>query len=298
MIARTLVFGSKGELFVKNCQLVWRGNDQEARTIPLEDLGFIIIDSALVTISSYALQQIAHQNIALVICDGSHTPSAQIIPYTANTTTEETVQAQFSASDAVNGRLWRQIIRAKLENQATLLKRLKKPEADKVKTLAQQVKNYDETNCEAQGARIYFQALAPTPDFKRDREGIWPNQALNYGYAIIRAAVARALVGSGLLCVKGIHHHNRYNAFCLADDVMEPYRPFIDQYIFGKVPPFNGDEEELTKAMKARLLESLTCDLKTGDLVRPLMVALTYTSASLAKCYLGKSTELTLPSFI
>jgi CRISPR-associated protein Cas1 len=160
------------------------------------------------------------------------------------------------------------------------------------------VKNRDPENIEAQAARIYFGELAPSPGFIRAREGPWPNAALNYGYAILRAAMARALVGSGLICLKGIHHHNRYNAFALADDMMEPYRPFVDQYVLGKVKPFDGPADELTREMRARLLEMLTCDVKVGDVRRPLSVALTFSSASLARYYLGKADALALPEFV
>lgn len=202
------------------------------------------------------------------------------------------------ATAAVQGRLWRQVVRAKILNQSELLRRLGFDACRRLRAMADEVKNYDAENVEAQAARIYFRALAPDPGFVRAREGTWPNPALNYGYGVLRAAVARALVGSGLTCFRGVHHHNRYNAFCLADDMMEPYRPFVDQYVFGHVPPFDVQATELTREMKARLLQMLTCDVKTGDLKRPLMVALTYTTASLAKYYLGKTDHLVLPSFL
>ena len=163
-------------------------------------------------------------------------------------------------------------------------------------TLADEVKNGDPANCEAQAARIYFQALGPD-GFVRDRDGDWPNAPLNYGYAILRAATARALVGSGLACFRGIHHHNRYNAFALADDIMEPYRPFVDQYVLGKVKPFDVPLEELTKEIRTRLLQVLTCDVSLGDVRRPLMVALSFTTASLARYYKKNSGKLVLPRF-
>lgn len=295
MIAKTLSFGSPGRLYTKLEQLIYEGNDGAQRSFPIEDLGFVIIENKLLTVSAAALQRLAATNVALIICDDTHTPSAQLYPYTANTTTQEVTKAQFAATKAVNGRLWRQIVRQKILNQSALMKRLNAQHAGRLKTLAAEVKNYDETNCEAQAARIYFQTLVPDPDFIRDREGIWPNCALNYGYAILRAAVARALIGSGLLCIRGIHHHNRYNAFCLADDIMEPYRPFIDQYVLGKVRPFDVPLGELSKEMRSRLLEALTCTVTINGSNSPLMVALSYTSSSLAKYYLGKSNSLVLP---
>lgn len=294
MIARTLCFSSAGRLSLRLCQLVWDGADGVHKTIPVEDIGFVILESEKIEITSAALQFLADANVAVVICDRTHMPAAQTLSYSAHSTAAETVKAQLAASDAVNGRLWRKICTAKINNQAALMERLGYGNYRRLKTLASEVKNGDPQNCEAQAARIYFQALGPE-GFTRNRDGEWPNKALNYGYVILRAAAARALVGSGLLCIKGIHHHNRYNHFALADDIMEPYRIFVDQYIFGKVRPFDVPSTEVTREMKARLLQMLTCDVGLGEYKRPLMIALTYTSASLAKYYKGETDKLLLP---
>ena len=249
-------------------------------------------------VTTSCLQALADQNVALVICDGKHVPSAQLLPFAAHSTAQETAEAQLAATPAVQGRLWRQIVRAKLLNQSELLVRLGRPNALRLKTLAEEVKNGDPSNCEAQGARIYFQSIRTDADFLRDQDGDGLNAALNYGYAILRAAVARALAGSGLVCFRGMHHHNRYNPFCLADDVMEPYRPFVDQYVFGDaVGIFENMGEGLTRTMKARLLQMLTCDVRIGSVKRPLMLGVTSTTASIARYYLGKTKELALPSF-
>jgi len=296
MIARTLAFGTPGKLTVRDEQLVWDGENEVHRNFPVEDLGFVIVESERITVTSFAMRKLAEANVAVVFCDARHMPVAKLEAYAAHSTTQETVAAQLSATEAVQGRLWRQVVRQKIFNQAELMRRLKAGGDGRLRTLATEVKNYDSANCEAQAARLYFQALMPA-DVNRDPEGDWPNAPLNYGYAILRAATARALVGSGLLCIRGIHHHNRYDAFCLADDMMEPYRPFVDQYVLGKVRPFDVPTRELTKEMRARLLEMLTCDVRLGEVKRPLMVALTYTSASLARYYLGKADELSLPEF-
>ena len=298
MIARTLSFGSPGRLFVRDEQLVYENKANERRTFPIEDLGFVLIESEQITLSATCLRKLAESNVATIICNATHTPSAQLFPFAAHSTSQETVSAQLAASDAVQGRLWRQIVRQKILNQASLLELLNAPsEGRRLRTLANEVKNRDPANCEAQAARVYFQTLMP-PHVIRDPDGAWPNAPLNYGYAILRAAVARALVGSGLLCLKGIHHHNRYNPFCLADDIMEPYRPFVDQYVLGKVKPFDVPLQELTQPMRARLLQMLTCDVKMGNLKRPLMVALSYTTASLSRYYRGETDKLVLPSFL
>lgn len=297
MIAKTLCFTSIGKLSIRLEQLIWENAEGEKRSVPVEDIGIIILESEKISITTACLQSLAEKNVAVVVCDKSHTPSAQLLPYAANLTMQETIEAQLAATDAVQGRLWRQICRSKIHNQAALMQRLGADEnVPSMKILAEQMKNGDPANCEGQAARMYFHALGPE-GFRRDRDGAWPNAALNYGYAILRAAVARALVSSGLCCFRGMHHHNRYNAFCLADDVMEPYRPFVDQYVFGKVRPFDVPTAELTKEMKARLLQMLTCDVKLGEVRRPLMIALSYTTASLAKYYLGKAEALFLPEF-
>lgn len=296
MIARTLVFGSPGKLSFRLDQLVYDGEGDVHRTIPIEDIGFVVLDNAQVVVTSTCLAKLAEANVAVVVCDGAHMPMASLLPHAAHTTAQETFSAQIAATAAVNGRLWRQIVRRKIENQAGLLRSLGLDVHARLSALADAVKNYDIANCEAQAARIYFQSMMP-PGVNRNPDGEWPNCALNYGYAILRAAVARALVGSGLLCMKGIHHHNRYNAFCLADDVMEPYRPYVDRYVFGGMPPFDVQAVVLTTDMKRRLLQVLTSDVVMDGLRRPLMVALSYTTASIVRAYLGKDDRLVLPEF-
>ena len=296
MIAKTLCFSSMGKLSLRYEQLVWTPETGEKRTVPVEDVGFVILETDKIELTSAALQFLSANNVAVVVCDKTHTPSAQLLPYAANMTASESIEAQLAATEAVNGRLWRMIVRQKIRNQAALMERLRARGAKRLFALAEEVKNGDPSNCEAQAARIYFQSLGPD-GFVRGRDGIWPNAPLNYGYAVLRAATARALVGSGLVCFHGIHHHNRYNAFALADDMMEPYRPFVDQYVLGKVKPFDVPMDELTKEMRSRLLQMLACDVNLGDMRRPLMVALSFTTASLAKYYMKKSDELVLPGF-
>lgn len=297
MIAKTLSFGSPGRLSIRNRQLVYDGEDGVHRTFPVEDVGFIILETGRIVVTAACLQALAEANVAVVVCDGAHAPLAQLLPFAAHSTTQETAEAQLAATPAMQGRLWKRIVQAKLRNQAALLATLGHKESGRLENLAENVKNGDPENCEAQGARIYFRALAPEADFRRTQDGGWPNAALNYGYAILRAAVARALVGSGLVCFRGIHHHNRYNPFCLADDVMEPYRPFVDQFVFrsGGVLPAAQDGG-LDRATKAALLSCLTCDVMLGELKRPLEIALSSTTASLARCYLEKNVDLLLPS--
>lgn len=296
MLAKTLSFSSPGRLTTRYEQLVYDGEDGVHRTFPIEDVGYVIVETPQMSITGAVLQKLAAANVALVVCDGSHMPVAQFTPYAGHTTAQETTAAQLAATDAVQGRLWRQLVKSKILNQSALAGALgHDAPTRRLRALAGEVKNRDETNCEAQAARLYFQTLLA--GVNRSPDGEWPNCALNYGYAILRAAVARALVGSGLLCIKGIHHHNRYDAFCLADDVMEPYRPFVDQFVLGRVPPFDIPAEELDKNMKTKLLQVLACDVQMGEVKRPLSIAVTFTTASLAKYYLGKTENLALPEF-
>ncbi len=298
MIARTLSFTSCGRLSFHLKQLVWDGENDVHYTFPIEDIGFVFIDSNRIEVTSKTLQMLSESNVAVIICDEAHMPSAQILPLSSHSTSQEIVEAQLNTTEAVNGRIWKKIIRQKIINQASLLEGYDQDASKKLIAFADRVKNYDPENLEAQAARVYFRVLAPDNEFTRNRYGSWPNQILNYGYMVLRAAVARACVGSGLLCIKGIHHHNRYNSFCLADDVMEPYRPFVDQYVFDRIMAEFPDQQEMTKEMRAVLLEFLTCDVKINDKRSPLMVALSYTTASLARYYQEQTTELFLPSFI
>jgi CRISPR-associated protein Cas1 len=199
---------------------------------------------------------------------------------------------QLGATEPLKKNLWKQVVEYKIQNQACLLKKLGKNYAG-VESFARTVKSSDADNREGAAARMYWPLLMGE-GFIRDRYGAWPNAALNYGYIVLRAAVARALAGSGLLATLGIHHHSRYNAFCLADDIMEPYRPYVDELVYElyqEIP----QAEELTKDIKARLLELLSMDVHFEKVTRPLMVGLSQTTASLARCYSGESRKVEYP---
>jgi CRISPR-associated protein Cas1 len=160
---------------------------------------------------------------------------------------------------------------------------------------ANDVRSGDPDNLEARAAVYYWKSLfGHIPGFIRDREGTAPNNLLNYGYAILRAVVARSLVASGLLPTFGIHHHNRYNAYCLADDIMEPYRPYVDHLVYDITEQY-GVDVELSKDIKAELLSIPTLDVVIGDKQSPLMVAASQTTASLYKCYNGELRKIAYP---
>lgn len=303
MLKRTLFFGSSGSLRIRQSQLVFEKNeDHSEHSAPVEDLGFVIIESPQIMISTASLQTLGANQTAVVVCDDKHLPAYLMLPMTGHSTAEKQIRAQLSASDAMKDRLWKQTVSAKIRNQAQCLRNGAKNNADLLSKLAGKTRNGDPENLEGTAARFYFSAHFPKSDFVRDRFGEMPNAALNYGYAVLRAAVARALTGSGLLCVAGIHHKNQYNSFVLADDIMEPYRPFIDDLVLNQCHPFDrmdtlGFPEELTREMKAALLSMLASDVMIRGMRRPLMNALSYTSASLAACFLKEETQIAYPEF-
>ncbi len=299
MLKRTLFFSSPGRLFMENSLLAYEAKNTETppekRTFPLEDLGFLVLESLQISVTAACLNALAEENIAVVFCNAAHMPSAMLQPFEGNTLTQRHTEAQLQASETLKARLWRQTVKAKIVNQAECLARLGLPDR-RLRVLAKSVKSGDTENAEAVAARYYFQQLAGNEDFLRCRDGMPPNHALNYGYAILRAAVARALTGSGLLCVAGIHHANQYNPFGLADDIMEPYRPFIDEAVFSAYDLFAVPE--LGKMQKANLLRLLTADVMLGREKRPLMNAVSYTTASLVRCFLKEENEIRYPEFV
>lgn len=286
-------------MYLEHNQLTYEqretNNVSEKRTFPLEDLGFLILESLQLSVTAACLNALANENIAVVICDGGHMPSAMLQPFSGNTLAQRHTEAQLRATDALKDRLWRQTVKAKIINQAECLKRLGLPD-QRLRVLAGLVKRGDSGNMEAVAARYYFQSLAGMEGFSRNRDGIPPNPALNYGYAVLRAAVARALTGSGLLCVTGIHHSNQYNSFGLADDIMEPFRPFVDEMIFSSRDFFKVSE--LGNAQKAQLLQLLTADVMLGSEKRPLLNSISYTTASLVRCFLREEVSIKYPEFV
>ena len=161
---------------------------------------------------------------------------------------------------------------------------------------ANDVRSGDATNLEARAAAYYWKCLFPNiPDFTRMRNGVSPNNLLNYGYAIVRAIIARALVAAGLLPTLGIHHHNRYNAYCLADDIMEPYRPYVDELVYHIVEQYGADNLSLTNEIKTALLSIPTIDVVISGKRSPLMVGVTQTTASLYRCFSGEQRIIAYP---
>jgi len=264
------------------------------KNAPVEDIGFIVLDHPQISFSMKLVEQLNEFNVATVFCDSKHMPSSMLLPLDAHHIQSELFRAQVSASEPLKKNLWKQTIEAKIQNQARLLEKLRRNSLP-LKNLMKNVKSGDSDNREGFAARLYWTALLGK-DFIRDRYGEPPNHFLNYGYILLRSAVARALAGSGLLATLGIHHRNRYNAFCLADDIMEPYRPWVDEIAFDLHEKY-PDALMLEKEHKAELLQLMAADVKIGENKRPLMVALSQTTASLARCFSGEIRKITYPEF-
>ena len=304
MIKRTLYFGNPAYLSLRNSQLVINlpeANGMDDRTgnntIPIEDIGIILLDHKQITITQGLLEALLSNNAAVITCDSSRMPVGLLLPLSGNTTQSERFQAQIDASLPLRKQLWQQTVQAKIGNQAYVLNTCRNAVVKNMLAWVDEVKSGDSDNLEARAAAYYWANMFPAiPEFRRGREGTPPNNLLNYGYAILRAVVARSLVASGLLPTLGIHHHNRYNAYCLADDIMEPYRPFVDKLVL-ELTDSGEDFQELTKSLKAKLLSIPVLDVIINDQRSPLMIAVGITTASLAKCYLGEVRKIVYPEF-
>ena len=297
MLKRTLVFTTACKLSLKNQQLRFQGaknEEQVERLVPVEDIGFVILESHSIIITSALLRALEKNNTAVVLCDESHHPCAVMQSYCGNNTHSETLRCQIEAALPLKKRIWKDIVSAKINNQADLIDICGKS-GQQIRGYARSVKSGDSDNREGMAAKSYWRLLFGDTGFKRIREGEMPNPLLNYGYAILRAASARALISSGLYCAIGVHHHNRYNAFCLVDDFMEPYRPFVDRLVY-KVVQERGVEEEISTEVKKELLSVLTSDVVFKTRKRPLLVGLSESSAALVRCFKGESRTLCFPT--
>lgn len=296
MLKRTLYFTKPSKLSVKNKQLVVDIKDEEQpKTVPIEDIGFMLIEHMQITLSMPLIEELMNHNVAVIFCNSKHHPQSMLINMEGNHQQTEIYRQQVAASEPLKKNLWKQTVVAKIENQANLLNKLGL-DSNPLPHLAKQVKSGDTDNREGMAARLYWKKLFGE-DFIRERYGDWPNAMLNYGYIILRAAVARALTGSGLLPSFGIFHSNRYNAFCLADDMMEPYRPFVDLAVWDICQKY-PDIDTVEKEIKAEILELLSSDVAMKKQKRPLMIAITHTTASLAGCFTGTKKQIEFPAII
>ena len=307
MIKRTLCFSNPAYLSLTNSQLVIKMPEVEkanlpetfkestVRTVPIEDIGVVVLDNRQITITQGAIEAMLENNCAIITCDNSHLPVGLMLPLCGNTTQSERFREQIDASLPLKKQLWQQTVQSKIHNQAAVLKQTRDVVVKNMLAWENDVRSGDADNLEGRAAAYYWKNMFPdVADFTRDRDGVAPNNLLNYGYAILRAVVARSLVASGLLPTLGIHHHNKYNAYCLADDIMEPYRPYIDLLVTGITAKF-GYPEELTTELKRELLVIPVLDVVIGGQRSPLMTAVAQTTASLYKCFSGDARKIVYP---
>jgi len=296
MIKRTLFFGNPAYLSTKNEQiLISFPNNKPDRTVPIEDIGMLILEHQQITITNGLLCKLTDRKVAVVTCNAQHLPDGLLLPMHGHTEQVERVGHQLNASLPLKKNLWQQTVTAKIENQYALLKEKGKA-SNRMEYLAKHVNSGDTGNHEAQAAAIYWQSLFDIPDFNRGQTGIPPNNLLNYGYAILRAIIARALVSSGMLPNVGIWHHNKYNAYCLADDIMEPYRPYVD-LVVSHIVETEDSYDELTVEIKKELLTIPALDVIIDGQKSPLMVAASRTSNSLYECFAGVSRKIIYPEY-
>lgn len=308
MIKSTLYFGNPAYLSIRNNQLIIKlpeveKNDtlpdsfkkQSIISRPIEDIGVVLLDNKQITITAGTLEALLENNCAVISCDSKSMPVGLMLPLYGNSTQNERFRDQLGASLPLKKQLWQQTIKMKIDNQASVLFDCTGAEVRNMRVWANDVRSGDPDNLEARAAAYYWKNLFPQiKDFTREREGIPPNNLLNYGYAILRAVVARGLVTSGLLPTLGIHHHNRYNAYCLADDIMEPYRPYVDELVVDIVKS-GVDITELSIDLKARLLSIPVLEVKINGRRSPLMIAVGQTTASLYKCFSGQLRRISYP---
>lgn len=308
MIKRTLCFSNSAYLSLKNEQLVIKlpqieKNDDlpesfkvdATKTIPIEDIGVVVLDHKQITITQGLMEALLENHCAVITCDKTHLPVGLMLPLCGNTTQNERFRCQLDASLPLKKQLWQQTVQAKIGNQAVVLEKCRGTEVGNMQKWQKEVRSGDPDNLEGRAAAYYWKNMFPgVDDFTREREGVSPNNLLNYGYAILRAIVARALVASGMLPTLGIHHHNRYNAYCLADDIMEPYRPYVDELVVNYTDK-NGCPDEITPDIKKVMLSIPVLDVHINGQRSPLMLAAGQTAASIYRCFSGESRKIIYP---
>ncbi|WP_269223510.1 type II CRISPR-associated endonuclease Cas1 [Flavobacterium sp. IMCC34518] len=293
MLKKSILIENKTSITAKNLQLVIKSEIRES-TIPIEDIGILVLDHQEIYLSLPAMNLLVENNTAIIICSKNHLPNGMFLNLNSHHIQQEIFRNQIEASAPLKKQLWQHTIVEKITNQGILLETIS-GNKNSFEFLASKVLSGDTTNMEGVAAQQYWKTFFDTYDinFKRERFGDYPNNFLNYGYAILRAATARALSGSGLLNTLGIHHKSKYNAFALADDIMEPFRPLVDEKVFEIMQAY--DEQELNTKIKSELLQVLTRTVYFKEEKSPLMVALQKTASSLQQCYTGERKKIKYP---
>ncbi|TWT30067.1 type II CRISPR-associated endonuclease Cas1 [Blastopirellula retiformator] len=292
MIKRTVEISREAvHLGLRHKQLTFKRDGEIVHSIPCEEIGMVVVDHPGTTYTHAALRHLAESNAAVVICGVNHLPAAILLPIADHSEVVWRLQEQIAAPKPVCKRLWRQIVCAKIDAQAAVL-----PDScggrQRLKALISHVKSGDTSNVEARAAKIYWQYWYPEVEFRRDPDRGGLNAQLNYGYAVLRAAIARAIVSAGLTPAIGLHHRNRANPFCLADDLIEPFRPMVDERVREL---HRQGYDSLSQECKGELLKLLTQQTTLGGEKGPWMVQLHRMLGSLVRCLRKEQTALEIP---
>lgn len=293
MIRKTVEIATPGtRLSIAHRQLVIERPDEETRTLPCEDIGVLVVDNPQISYTHAVFTALMEQGAAIVLCGPNHLPAGLLLPFDAHTTQTERHRAQADAGDAVKKRAWQLLVAAKLRQQGAVLTHFTGTDMG-LSAMAGRVRPGDPGNLEGMAAQRYWPRLFGS-EFRRLRVGPPPNDLLNYGYAVVRAAIARAIAAAGLIPTLGVHHRNRENPFCLADDLMEPYRPYVDWRVKGLAIE-NGEPPSLDRPTKAALLSLFNETIAVGGRRSPLLLAFHASAASLCRMLTEGGKELALP---
>lgn len=293
MIKRTIFISSPMKLYVEHeCLKLENLDSGDKHQVPLIDIGIIELDYHTILLNNYLLKKAAELGIVIINCNDYHNPVGIFSPLFTNTLHTKVLKMQFKMKKPLKNQIWKELIKSKIENQAALLEYFGK-DFGLVAQLAKEVKSNDNTKREGVAASYYWKYLLGL-DFKRERYGKPPNAFLNYGYTLIRSTITRALVSSGLHPSVGVHHKNQYNHYCLADDLIEPFRIFCDKLVYENIDEF-GQKEELTKEDKIKLLEVINTETTIEDKVYPLQLAVKETVVSYLRSIENNKVELKLP---
>lgn len=275
-------------------QMVVRQDDGDVR-VPLEDIAYVVLDTPEASLTTALLSACMAAGIALVVTDERHTPSGLALPFHSHHRQAAVAAMQLGCSGPLRKRLWQAVVTAKIRNQAAVLTTLDRQGAAGVDAMARLVGSGDSDNIEARAAREYWKRLFP--DFVRDGPRDYRNKCLNYGYAVVRACIARALVAYGLLPSQGIHHASVTNAFNLADDMVEPFRPFVDQLVWTLADQGRRRDGDPSRDDRRSLAGLPGADVRIGGETVSLLVATEMAAASLIDAMEGATPAvLKLPS--
>ena len=294
MIKRVLCFETPARLSLRLAQIVVE-RESDTRTVPIEDVGVVILDHRQITITHALIDALLANNVAIVTSNDKHLPVGLMLPLDGNTLQSERFRAQIDASEPLKKQMWQQTVVAKILGQAHILREQGVEHANML-AWAKTVRSGDTDNLEARAAAYYWRNMFKKDAFIRDPQGLFPNNLLNYGYSVVRAMMARALVGAGLLPTFGIHHHSRYDAYCLADDIMEPYRPFVDMKVL-EMWHSGGEISDISSGQKRELLGITTLDVMINGHRSPMMLAIQTTAQSVQKCFAGEARKIIYPDW-